>query len=140
MVREGVHHARRHDDELAIAPASREADGVVAHAEVRVAGAAARAGQAGDVPFADDAVARLDAAHARTHRVDDAAPFVTRDDREAHPPRIEGARRDVEIGAANAGADATDAYVAWAGLRSLHLTQGDGVRLLDHDCAHWLRG
>ena len=39
---------------------------------------------------------------------------MARNDREAHPSRVESARGDVEVGAADAGSDAADANVAGA--------------------------
>ena len=85
VVGERVEDARRHDDELAPASAAREADRVVALAEVRVARTAARAAHAADVPLAHDALARLDAGHALADRVDDAAPLVARARPESAP-------------------------------------------------------
>jgi hypothetical protein len=131
-----MHDTRGDDDELAVAAVAREPDGVVVHAEVRIADAAAWAAEAGDVPFAYDARAGLDAGHTLADRVDDTAPFVAGDDRKAHPTRVEGAGEDVEVGAADARADAADPYVARAGHWCLDVAQGDRVRLLDHDGAH----
>ncbi len=105
---------------------------------MRVPGATARAAETGDVALAHDAVARLEARHALADGFDHAAPLVARNDREANPARIEDARDDVEVGAADAGSDAPDANVPEARRRRLDLAKRDGVRLLDHDGAHGL--
>ena len=136
VVGKRMEDARRHDHELAPAAAAREADRVVALAEMRVAGAAARAAHAADVPLADDPLARLDGRHALADRVDDAAPLVAGDDREAHPARVERAGRDVEVGPADAGDDAPDANLARSGRRRLDVPEGDRVRPLDDDRSH----
>ena len=81
---------RGDDDELAPAAAAREADRVVALAQVRVARAAARAAHAADVPLADDALARLHDGDALADRVDDAAPLVAGNDRESAPSARRG--------------------------------------------------
>ena len=136
MVGQRVQDPRRHDDELAPAAAAGEADCVVALAQVRVAGATARAAHAADVPLAHDALARLQADHAVSDRIDDSAPLVARNDREVNPARVEGAAQDVEIRAADPGDDAADANLAGSGRRHLHVLQDDSVRLLDDDRSH----
>ena len=115
MVGQWVEDPRGNDHELTPTPATREADGVVALAEVRVAGAAARAAHAADVALAYHPLTRLDARHLVADDIDDATPLVTRNDREAHPAGIERSGRDVEVGTAHAGDDAADAYVARPG-------------------------
>jgi hypothetical protein len=116
---------RRNDYELPPTPATREADRVVALAQVRVARAAARAAHAADVALADHALTRLDARHPVADDIDDATPLVARDDREAHPPRIERSCRDVEVSTAHTGDDAADANVARPGCRSLYVLEDD---------------
>ena len=116
---------RGNDHELTPTSATREADRVVALAEVRVAGAAARAAHAADVALAHHPLTRLDDRHLVADDIDDATPLVARDDREAHPPRIERSGRDVEVGTADAGDDAADANVARPGCRGLDVLEGD---------------
>ena len=103
MLGKRMHDARRDDDELAVAAAAREADRVVGRAQMRVSGATARAAETGDVALAHDALALLEAGHALADGFDHAAPLVARNDREAHPARVESSRHDVEIGAADTG-------------------------------------
>jgi uncharacterized protein GlcG (DUF336 family) len=103
---------------------------------MRVTVSATRAAHAADVPFADDALAGLETGHADSDRIDDAAPFVARDDRKANPARIEGARHDVDVRAADTGEHAADADLTGRRYRCLHFPQDDGVRLFDDDRSH----
>ena len=139
MVGKRVQDARRDDDVFAPAATPREADCVVALAQVRVAGSAARTAHAADVSLAHDALAGCDRRHALADRVDHAAPLVTRDDRKAHPALVERSRQDVEVRPADAGDDAPDAGLARTGLGRLQVAQGDVVRPLDDDRSHALR-
>ena len=136
VVGEGVEHARRNDDVLAPAAAAREADGVVALAEVRVARAAARALHAADVPLAHDALSELEPDDVLAERVDDAAPLVAGDDRKANPALIQSAGRDVEVGAADTGDDAADARLVRSGRRHHDVSECYRVRLVDDDRSH----
>ncbi len=131
-----VQDPRRDDDEFAPAAAAGEADRVVALAQVRVAGAAAGAAHAADVPFAHDALARIEAGHAVSDRIDDSAPLVARNDREVNPARVEGAGHDVEIRAADPGEHAANTDLTGSGRRRLDVLQDDDVRLLDDDRSH----
>src|SRR5215469_2374230 len=89
-------------------------------AHVRVAGRAGPARAAGRDVGADNGVARLDPAHVRPDRLDDAGTLVTADDWQAHP-RI--ARGDVVVGVAQPGGHDLDPDLVR--LRVVELQVGD---------------
>src|SRR4029078_8190773 len=126
----------RRDHELAVAAAASEAELVVGLAEVRVSGPAAGADTAVAEPFADHAVAGLDAGHAFADRLDDPAPFVPRDAGVAHPAAVQLPLEHLDVGAAEPGVPAAHQHVSRPAGRGLHLPVDDLVRALDHDRLH----
>ena len=101
---ETPHVILRHRDVFGKRAVAIDADDLDLFADVRLAGAAEKAGEIGDVAFGRHAIADAHRAHRAADRRDGSHELVPDDDRRLDAllrPRIPGV--DVEIGAADAG-------------------------------------
>ena len=139
VVGKRVQDPRGDDDELAPAAAAREADGVVARAEMRVARAAARAA-AGTGCSPRTRRARPARRPSRPRRRSRPRRSTRARERPGSAPSAGRARRStMSRSVRQTPAGRSGRAPRPARLGRLDLAEGDGVRLLDHDGAHGRR-